>query len=143
MAGKKKKEARKAKKEKVAEESEDSDAGESSGTADAPIEIESAGDQDSPIEINCQYPTAPSYHDGHVPVPRFTAVPSAPSSFALPGSRPPPPQYYFHQFPTNHDCLRNTGAQEDSVFAVQAPSSWVDAQVAAPPPRGYGYSYHQ
>jgi hypothetical protein len=148
MIGKKKKEAEKAKKAKKemeaqAEESKDSDtADESSGTVEAPIKVDSTGGQDTPIEINCQYPTEPSYHGGHAPIPRFAAVPSAPPSYALPGSMPPPSQYYFHQFPANQYCLRDTEAEEDSLFVAPAPAPWVDAPVAAPPsPQGTGYSY--
>lgn len=156
MASKRKKEAEKAKKEKEAKEakeSEDADADESKGSLvdeskgamDSPVEVDSAGEQDSPIELDCQYPTHLTvlpYHGGH-PIPRFTAVPSAPPSFGLPGSMPPPAQYYFHQFSANHGRLTNTGGAEEDRLS-QAPASWVDAQIAAPPrgsDYGYGYGY--
>ncbi|KAK4127424.1 hypothetical protein N657DRAFT_678032 [Parathielavia appendiculata] len=104
------------------------------GQAENPIEVD-AGDKDTPIVIECQYPTNPSYPGHAPPIPRL-AVPSAPApNFAPPGYMPPSP-YYFHQFLANHDRMVNRDTEEESLFVIQSPASWMDGMV---PHRGYYY----
>ena len=107
--------------------------------APKPTSNAAGGSNDSPIMLNCQYLTNTLSHGHGPPASRSMVAPTppnfaapAPPSFAAPGSLPRP-QYYFHQFPANHDCPENVGSEHDGLFVTQAPASWVDSMAS------YGY----